>query len=232
MKLKKFNSMNDLSDYASDLIIDEINQMPNLLLCTATGNSPTETYKKLVEKKQGFKTDKLRILKLDEWGGISPENPESCESYLQKNVIGPLQIHAENYIGFQSNTSIPENEILKVRNYLDQMGPIDICILGLGMNGHVALNEPNEILQPYCHLAQLSETTKTHPMVKNMSENPTYGLTIGMADILQSQKIILIVCGKNKQQIVNKLMEKKITTSLPASFLWLHNRVECLILDE
>jgi len=232
MKLKKFNSMHDLSDYASNLIIEEINQKPDLLFCTATGNSPTETYKKLVEKKQTFKIDKLRILKLDEWGGISPENPESCESYLQKNVIVPLQIHAENYISFQSNSEVPENEILKVRNYIEERGPIDICILGLGMNGHIALNEPNEILQPYCHLAQLSETTKTHPMVKNMSENPTYGLTIGVADILQSKKIILIVCGKNKQAIISKLLEKKITTSLPASFLWLHNATECLILDE
>jgi galactosamine-6-phosphate isomerase len=232
MIIKKFKLGDDLAEYASEIIINEIRHKPDLLLCTATGSSPTGIYRILSEKKYRFNTDKLRIIKLDEWGGIDMENAESCESYLQKNVIQPLQILAENFISFHSNPNSPADEIERIKSELVKNGPIDVCILGLGLNGHIAFNEPSEFLWPESHVVELSPESMNHPMAKKMSQKPGYGLTIGMADILKSKKIIMVISGKNKEAVKEKFFRKEISTWLPASFLWLHGNTECLVLDE
>ena len=232
MNIRKFKSSKELSGCASDLIISEIVSKPNLLLCIATGNSPTETYQQLVNKKNEFHTDKLRIIKLDEWGGISPANPESCDTYIRTYINNPLNITEENYIAFNSNPTEPLAETARIQTYLDENGSIDVCILGLGANGHIAFNEPSAFLQPYCHIATLTEQSLQHSMAINMgNETPTYGLTLGMSNILQSKKIIMIISGKGKEEMIKLFLSKQITTNLPASFLWLHPNVECLMVD-
>lgn len=224
--------MATLSDYASNMIVETIGQNPGLLLCCATGSSPTEVYRKVVGRKHEFATDKIRIIKLDEWGGIDSAHPESCESYLRNNLIRPLNIKEENYIAFDSNPAQPGAEVHRIQRYLDQNGPIDVCVLGLGMNGHIAFNEPADMLRPECHVATLADTSKKHQMFLNMAQKPGYGLTLGMANILQSRKIMLIVSGANKQQVIERLVKPEISTSLPASFLWLHSNTECLIVNQ
>ena len=228
MHLHLFDSMNDLSDHASALIIRAINASNSLLLCTATGNSTTETYKKLVSKKDDFPYEKLRIIKLDEWGGIPAENSMTCETYLREKLIQPLQIRESNYLAFNSNPADPEGECHRIQQLLDEQGPIDLCILGLGVNGHIAFNEPAEFLTPHCHTAGLSASSLNHPMVQQGKASPKYGLTLGMADILKSRKILLLISGKSKAEITGALLMKRISNNLPASFLWLHPDVHCL----
>jgi len=97
----------------------------------------------------------------------------------------------------------------------------------LGQNGHVAFNEPADSLHPHAHLAELSETSLNHTMINNAGVEIKYGFTLGMADILQSKKIILLVNGTHKQAIMKRLLQKKISTQLPASLLWLHPNVTC-----
>jgi galactosamine-6-phosphate isomerase len=119
-----------------------------------------------------------------------------------------------------------------MRSLVEKEGPIDICILGLGRNGHLALNEPAEWLQPFCHVAALTEESLQHPMIADMESKPTYGLTLGMQEILHSRKIIMLVTGAGKRQVATAFLNGKISTSLPASFLWLHPHVECLVDQE
>jgi len=97
------------------------------------------------------------------------------------------------------------------------------------MNGHLALNEPAEYLQPFCHKAELSEQSLRHPMASEMQIKPAYGLTLGMADIFCSKMIIILINGQQKKRMVSKFLSKKITSLVPASFLWLHPNVICLI---
>jgi galactosamine-6-phosphate isomerase len=228
MQLHLFDSMNDLSDYASGAIIREMKQKGTLLLCTATGNSTTETYKKLVKKRSEFDSDNLRIIKLDEWGGVPAGHPMTCESYLQERLLQPLRIKASNYYAFDSDADDPLAECNRIQQILDANGPIDLCILGIGVNGHIALNEPGETLHPHCHKAVLSTASLNHPMVRETGMTPGYGLTLGMADILNSRKILLLISGKSKADVTRELMTKRISTKLPASFLWLHPDVQCL----
>jgi galactosamine-6-phosphate isomerase len=111
----------------------------------------------------------------------------------------------------------------------NQQGPIDVCILGLGINGHIGFNEPGPYLIPDCHVARLSEETRRHTMVRSMDRRPHFGLTLGMQEILASRRIILLVAGDGKKQAIARLLSEEVSTTLPASFLWLHDSVDCLI---
>jgi galactosamine-6-phosphate isomerase len=231
MKIDILDTYQELSLMAKDIIVQEIKKNKKLLLCAATGGSPTGTYNLLKEEylKQPELFDQLRIIKLDEWGGIPLNHPATCESYLQTRLIQPLRISASRYISFDSNPTEPLQECEKIQEKLEAVGPVDLCILGLGMNGHLALNEPAEYLHPHCHIAQLSAMSLQHQMISEMEIKPAYGLTLGMADILQSKKILILIHGSQKKWIVSKLLQRKINTSLPASFLWLHTDVTSLI---
>ena len=112
---------------------------------------------------------------------------------------------------------------------METQGPIDICILGLGANGHLALNEPAAQLEPQAHVASLSEESLQHPMIASLEQKPSYGLTLGMEEILSSRLIIMLVSGKGKKQIAELFLKGKVSTELPASFLWQHPNVECLV---
>lgn len=220
-----------MSQLAYDSIISDLKIRSRQFICIATGNSPEGAYNKLanIYKKQPGYFKEVSIVKLDEWGGLSANDPNSCENYIRHRILQPLHISDDRFISFRSDTASPEKECERVQKEIDDNGPIDICILGLGKNGHIGFNEPSDSLSLNCHVAQLSNDSIQHQMTKAMYKKPGYGLTLGMANILQSKKIILLVKGPDKEKIIGKLLEEKITTHLPASFLWLHSNVECYI---
>ena len=231
MLITPCNTLAELNELASALMIHELQQNPRSLICAATGNSPTGAYQKLIKKKEAINTAMLRFIKLDEWYGLGIDDQGSCEKYLHQHLLNPLNISEKRYIAFDGKTKEPEKELTRIANYLDENGPIDLCILGLGKNGHIAFNEPAEMLEPRAHLSALSSTSLEHTMIKGTGEPIKYGMTLGMTDILQSKKIILLVNGSPKNAIMKKLMEQKISTQLPASLLWLHADVQCFYCD-
>ena len=224
----------EMSHLAATMVLKEIQTDPGLLLCAATGSSPLGLYGELAEQ---AKLDQgpfrhLRIIKLDEWGGVPENHPVTCEYFLRNRLLGPLGIPPARYTSFASNPKNPDAECKRISSRLQEEGPIDICILGLGGNGHLALNEPAAALQPSCHVAVLTEESLRHSMIAALEKKPGYGLTLGMKDILRSRKIIMLVTGKEKRQVAEKFLEAKVSTTLPASFLWLHPDVECLVDQE
>ncbi|SFW85264.1 galactosamine-6-phosphate isomerase [Chitinophaga sancti] len=234
MDIEVCSSYDEISVKAKNIIIEKLCSQRALHLCAATGGSPTGLYKELAAEyiKHPGLFDRLHITKLDEWGGIDMSHPGTCETYLQKYLIQPLKIAGDRYLSFQSNPEDPKAECNKIKNELCRLGGIDICILGLGMNGHLALNEPGCVLESQCHVAQLDLQSLAHPMLGD-GERPKYGLTLGMAEILQAKQIILLISGEKKKDIALKLLSsKRVTTSLPASFVWLHPNVKCLVDSE
>jgi galactosamine-6-phosphate isomerase len=231
MQITYCNDYLEMSKKAASLLLEEIGHTPDLLLCAATGSSPEGLYSALSALAGRDRTifRQLRILKLDEWGGIPENHPVSCETFLQKKLLGPLGIPPERYISFASDPENREAECMRIHSRIIHEGPIDICILGLGKNGHLGLNEPAAELEPFCHVAVLTEESLRHSMVEAMESKPSYGLTLGMQEILSSRKIMMLVAGKEKKHMVERFLEGKISTNLPASFLWLHPDVECLV---
>jgi galactosamine-6-phosphate isomerase len=214
----------NLSKHAAGIILTQLKRKPDLLLCVSAGGTPAPTYRRLAEEAQRSPRlfRRLRILQIDEWGGLPPKNPATCESDLRSRVLLPLGIARDRYVGFKSDAANPDTECARVARWLAAHGPIDVCILGLGINGHVAMNEPAAELTPHVHVARLAKSSQRHPLLKDLRRKPHYGLTLGMADILHSRKILLLVSGKHKRDSLARVLRSRVTSRIPASFLWLH----------
>jgi galactosamine-6-phosphate isomerase len=224
MKVKIWDNHEAMSKAAAGWIALEFGRDPRLLVCLATGSTPARTYEWL-----GFRARTcpalfahLRVLKLDEWGGLPMSDPGSSESYLQHRVIRPWGVRQRHFVGFMSKPRRPQWECRRIQNWLARNGPIDLCVLGLGRNGHLGFNEPGRTLCPVAHRARLSEQTRVHPMLSHTTVKPDYGLTLGMAEILQARRILLLVSGEAKRKPLQRLLRGDITTEFPASLLCLH----------
>jgi galactosamine-6-phosphate isomerase len=200
-----------------------LREQPEALLCLATGGTPMRTYEILAER-GAAEPDlfaRARVLNLDEWGGLPPGDPGSCNRHLRSTLVEPLGL-AARYVSFASQPADPAAEAARIANWLRQHGPIDASLLGLGLNGHIGFNEPAEYLEPHAHVAKLSDASLGHAMIRSGGARPSYGLTLGMADLLQSKEILLLVTGESKRQPLKQLMSGRITTALPASLLHTH----------
>jgi galactosamine-6-phosphate isomerase len=216
-----------MSQLAVAQIVAQLRTKPDSLLVLATGSTPHRAYQFLADQgraEQGL-CDQMRILKLDEWGGLTMDDPATCEAALRATLIHPLRVDAERYCAWQSDPPDVDAECCRIARWLREHGPADLCVLGLGINGHLGFNEPNDHLRPHTHRAQLSKESMGHSMLRQARAQPAFGLTLGISDILASSKILLLVSGKSKHAQLCRLSQPEISPSFPASFLWLHPRV-------
>jgi galactosamine-6-phosphate isomerase len=233
MNIRYYEDYEGMSLAAAQLVYASLRAKPNLLLCAATGSSPIGLYQRLQEyyaaRSEDFRD--LRVVKLDEWGGLYARHPATCEDYLQRHVIKPLDITEDRYFGFDADTKDPERECERVQALLTDRGPIDVCVLGMGVNGHIGLNEPAEKLIGHCHVAELAPSTLNHTMVTDLETKPAYGLSLGVQDILAARHIILLVTGAGKEEATKQLLSGRVTNQYPVTHLQSHQRVECLVVE-
>ncbi len=123
-----------------------------------------------------------------------------------KTLVRPLQIPATRYVSFESNSRAPVGECQRVQDWLAIHGPIDLCVLGLGLNGHLGFNEPADALIAAPHVAKLTDQSLAHSMLSTARTCPTHGLTLGMRDILASKSILLLVFGAGKAKQLKRLV--------------------------
>ncbi len=229
MKIIACSDYDDMSLKASTMIVSDLRENPGQMLCAATGNSPRGLYGNLVAsyKAEPETFRGLGVIKLDEWLGLPADSQGSCEYYLQQQLVKPLSLNDERYIGFRQDTAEAEMECKRVEAAITLGGGIDWCVLGLGTNGHLGFNEPGNFLYADNHKAELAADSREHEMLKDHREKPYFGLTLGMRAIMQSRRIILLLTGTGKQQAVSALLERTVSSHLPASFLWLHPEAYC-----
>jgi galactosamine-6-phosphate isomerase len=216
----------EVSLRAAEFIVAGLREKPNSLLCLAAGSTPTRCYELLAQAGASEPTlfKHCHIIKLDEWGGLPPGDPATCDLQLRTTLVSPLNL-AERYIAFESNPLDPPAEAARIADWLNQNGPIDISVLGLGINGHLGFTEPAEYLEPFAHVAQLSQASLAHTMLAKSNIRPTYGLTLGMADLILSRHILLLVTGPAKREPLQRLLSGRISTAFPASMLQMHSSV-------
>ena len=224
------HNYNTLSDRASEHLVTFIQKKPDAVICLATGSTPLLTYRYFVEKVRQRQMDisQVTFVKLDEWVGIPLQTPGTCESFLQQHIVQPLGLQEEQLIGFRSE-NIDKKECERVTDLIASKGGIDLCVLGLGKNGHLGLNEPGEDLEPFCHISNLDEQTRQHDMLKTAGHSVEQGITLGLKDILNAKEILLLIAGEGKKEATRKYLTQTVSTSIPASFLWLHSKVNCLL---
>ena len=192
IELKIFRTTEEASQSAASSIVMALEEKPDLALCLATGNSPTRAYELFTAsvEKSALGVGQLRLLKLDEWGGLASDDPATCEVYLQRYLVAPLGLRREQLVGFQSDAEDLDGECLRIERHLLDADQIDVCVLGLGVNGHIGFNEPAAELFSRAHIATLSDASLGHSMLRETSVQTSVGLTLGMAEILASRYLI------------------------------------------
>lgn len=213
-----------MSRKAAAQVIAALRWRPDLLLCASAGGTPTRLYEILAERRrhEPLVFSKLRIIAIDEWFGLPMDSPARCVDDLERKLVAPLGVSLRRFTAFRSDAVDPEAECRRIRSYLCKRGPVDVCILGLGTNGHIAMIEPAAELAPDPHVARLARSSLSHPLLSGMHPKPTRGLSIGMGDVLRSSQALLLAAGEAKREAVRRLRVPSVTTRFPASFLWLH----------
>ena len=226
MKILVLENYEQMSLAAADLITAQVKEKPDSVLGLATGGTPVGTYKVLVERYQRGELDfsKITTFNLDEYYPIKPDDTHSYRYFMNDNLFNHINVP-------ESRIHIPNGEAedaeLECANYekmLDAAGGIDLQILGIGLNGHIAFNEPDETLVPCTHKTPLTESTleANARFFTDGATMPDSALTMGMASIFRAKKILLLANGAGKREILTKLVRGGITTSVPASLLLLH----------
>ena len=226
MNEKVFSSQEEMGIAIADEIcaLPEINKNP--LICLAAGHSSLPVFQELVSRRrQGFDFSSWSFVAMDEWAGMSSIDSESCGGFLLKNLLDHVNISRQNTRLFDGKTACagcdPAAECASVEKFIAEKGGIDFMLLGIGMNGHLALNEPGCDINAGARFTELSETTKTVGQ-KYFSSGMalTGGLTLGLKNILAARSIIVNVCGEHKAPVVKQLREiASCDTSFPAAVL-------------
>jgi len=226
MKINSFLNYSDYLDTIVNKIMSQIRVNEKTLIGIATGFSPTKIYSLIGEKLKNEPElrAKIYIFQLDEWKGVSVNEKNSCHYYIINNVIVPWKLDIKNCFMIDGLTFEDENQLIKYQKYLIKKS-LDICILGIGENGHLALNEPGTKKNQLFGIQKLSSASLNHAMLEKSKQLITHGISIGIKEIMDSKEVILLISGENKQQTYESFITKKDYNSFPASIL--HNHQNC-----
>lgn len=220
-----------MSNAAAEEIYSVMKNHPEAVIVWATGHSPLLAYQLLIKKIRETNLDvsRMRFVKLDEWMGLKCTDEATCEYFLQKEIIEPLQISEKQYLHFDPEAADMFKECQRVEEEYQNLPKVDLVILGIGMNGHLGLNEPGSSLIENAHVVVLDEKTRTHEMLTHTSHKVTGGVTLGMRDLFKGEKILLLADGAQKERGMEYYLNEQITTEVPVSFLKLHPNCQCIV---
>lgn len=223
MKIVISENYAELSEKATNDLLQIVKDKQAPVVCTASGDSPAGMYKVLVDKvsRNEANINGWYFLGLDEWGGMNGDNEGSCRWHLNNQLFGPLQPPADHIVFFDGKGDL-EKECERIETFIGQHD-IDVSIVGLGMNGHIGMNEPGTPVSSRTHISELDPLTaqvgqkyfKTATELKN-------GITLGIATLLESKHIFLIVSGSKKAAIVKEVLEGPVSEDVPATLFLNH----------
>lgn len=235
MEIIVVKTYEELSKKASDMIESVVKEKEKPVLGLATGSTPIGMYKDLIRKYEEGRLDFSNTItfNLDEYIGISKDDPSSYNYYMENEFFKHINIDKKN--AHVPNPSGEPEELERYGKFLEESGGLDIQVLGIGPNGHIAFNEPDDYLLAHIGIVDLTEDTikANSRFFDKIEEVPTRAVTMGMADIFSAKKIILLANGKTKADAIkNLLMENLISTRHPASLLKLHRDVTIIVDEE
>lgn len=210
---------------------------PTSKLGLATGGTMTEVYKYLVEllEKNQLDVSHVETFNLDEYVGLKAEHPQSYHYYMNEVLFNQYpnfnkeNIHIPN--GYSSQL---EDEAERYNQLLNDRGPVDIQILGIGENGHIGFNEPGTDLHSETHIVDLTESTirANSRYFESESDVPQQAVSMGLASILKAKRTILLAFGEKKKEAIHQLMNNQVTKDIPSTILHAHPNVEVYVDDE
>ena len=235
MQIYKATDYKDMSRKAANIISAQVIMKPNCVLGLATGSTPIGTYQQLIEwyKKGDLDFSDVTTVNLDEYKGLPRTNDQSYYYFMHQNLFDQVNINPENTHlpnGMEPNS---EKECARYESLIHSLGGVDLQLLGLGHNGHIGFNEPGEAFEKETHCVDLQERTieANKRFFASADDVPKEAYTMGIKTIIQAKKILVIVSGEDKADIVAKAFFGPVTPAVPASILQMHNDVT-LVGDE
>ena len=224
MQIQTFQNPEQLAIHTANFIINLVKNKPNATLILTSGDTPVLTYKKIVELAQPTDFEQVTIIGLDEWVGIPATSEGSCRYIVEENLLKPLGITSNQYTFFDSMTHDLEAECKRVDKLLFDAGGADFIIVGVGVNGHIGLNEPGTSFENYCHISELAEITISVGQ-KYFTQNTqlTQGITIGLKHLLEAKIAVLIASGERKAMVIERMLAEEPNVDFPATVFKLHN---------
>lgn len=225
----------EMSHKAAQIIAAQITLKPDTILGLATGSSPEGLYADLVEsyKKGDLDFSQVSSVNLDEYVGLDTSHDQSYRYFMNYHLFDHVNID-------KSRTSVPNGlaedvsaECARYDKMLEDMGGVDIQVLGIGHNGHVAFNEPDEFFDPHTHMVKLTERTieANSRFFESADAVPKYAITMGIKGIMSAKSLLLVVSGKDKAEALKAALTGPVTPKVPASIIQFHPNVT-VVADE
>ena len=226
MNFIKVNTYEELSSRAAAIICGQVALKPKCVLGLATGSSPLGTYEKIAEKNRAGEIDfsKVKTINLDEYVGLSGDHEQSYRYFMNNNLFKHINIDINNtYVPNGCATDI-EAECKAYDSLIEDLGGIDLQLLGIGYDGHIGFNEPDTYFEKATHMVTLDSSTieANSRFFASRNDVPVTAITMGMGGIMSAKRVLLIANGKGKRDIIEKAFFGPITPALPASILQLH----------
>lgn len=226
MQLIQAKDYDDMSRKAANIISAQVILKPDCVLGLATGSTPLGTYANLIDwyKKGDLDFSQVSSVNLDEYRGLPADNDQSYRYFMKTNLFDQVNID-------QSKTYVPngmEKDSDKAcRDHdeiIQELGGIDLQLLGLGLNGHIGFNEPADEFPKGTHCVDLTQSTieANSRFFASIEEVPTQAYTMGIQNIMLAKKILIIASGANKAEIIAKAFLGPVTPEVPASILQMH----------
>ena len=235
MRLIVTKNYEEMSKVAAKEMAEDIKRNPEIVLGLATGGTPVGMYKELIRMYNEGELDfsKVTSINLDEYVGLSGDHDQSYRYFMNTNLFDHINIDKNNTFVPNGLAENVEEECMAYDSRIQDMGGIDLQLLGLGANGHIGFNEPGEALSVGTHLTDLKESTieANARFFDSIDDVARKAITMGLGGIMKAKKIMVIASGEGKAEVVKAMMSGKITTEIPATMLQMHRDV-VLIVDE
>ncbi|MGM8215113.1 glucosamine-6-phosphate deaminase [Bacillaceae bacterium W0354] len=229
MELIKVDTYEQLSEKACDMVKEQMTAKENSVLGLATGSTPIGLYENLIKlHDQGvISFSKMTTFNLDEYVGLAPSHSQSYYYFMQEKLFKHVDMKKENIHIPSGVAEDLEAECERFEEKLKTLGPTDLQILGLGVNGHIGFNEPGTSFNSRTQIVELDSSTReaNARFFETIEEVPTHAITMGIESIMESKKIVLLAFGENKKEALERLFSGEVTEDFPASILNNHPNV-------
>ena len=223
----------EMSRRAAEIVAEQIKKRPDGLISFPGGDTPLGMVHVFADMVNEGKVDisRMHYVSLDEWVGLSNEDEGSCGLFNQQNLLSRLQHPFAGTHIINGAAEDIESERVALNDYISQYGPLNVSVLGIGMNGHLGFNENGVDFDLDAHIIPLSETT-LKVMTKYFGEkfHPTQGISQGIRQIMAAKTVILIANGAHKAEILKKAVHGPVTNEVPASVL--QNHPNCYVVAD
>ena len=234
MRARIFPDYEDMSAAAADAVIRRVSEDPASVLLLPTGTTPLGMYRRLVDVYRLGEVSfaEAAFFNLDEYLGLVPDHPASYHLYMKEHFYGLIDADPTRIFVPDGAAPDPEAECERYEVAIEEFGGVDVCVLGIGRNGHIGFNEPGAPFDSRTRVVTLSESTRlVNAADFEANRAPERAITVGMATIAESREVLLLASGTNKAEAVAAALEGEVSESMPASMLGQHPRAT-LFLDE